>query len=740
MCRLYKTMSVLLSAAAVFAQVPADYPVMDIRFRVENIDYDNTHGYFDIRIDVRTTDGSDPLAGQITHSLVLGAPLKDLVVSADTSGWAFHASNYEKSWSFDANTGVLGFDVTHRPSMPREGFGTTDPEVWQPLFCFSLIAERRIGETAVIDWNPGAPHYYVQAQGPWTTGDALIHRQAFGGPVEIGLEFYQQIMDICVRRGPVTFDGRNGSFRVFFDVRTTDGSGKYLFHMQDAVVFDSTLAAGVVSVNLTGSAFLDTEYEINRRYISSFGILEFQIVHIDMEPFSTLLGGPDSLTWHQVLQFDVNFEMASGQTGEINWYDGDPHLSIRAINVGGTPSTKLIHHRECCAPVVMDLGLPGADIALSQSFNDTQVDINQSADLMVNLINYGYENAGDIQTVIEMPPGLAVAGFSAQKGLFDLQNGTWRLALDAGERAMLHLVVAGKQQGTWTVNSSVQNTGVPDPVSGNNTSAAALLVTGQGTLTKIFARVFLEGPYRFAVRDPGHPSPEQMAVKLCHSVFGDTCYIPVLSPYADSLHRTTGVSHPRDLPPDIVDWVYLHLRPATDPHAENIELLHGFDGTSCFLRHDGALLDTDGSEGVWIPGLAEGDYYLQISHRNHLRVMSAVPVNTLQLTGYSFGGGAKNYYDFTEAAEKFFYINDPAQRGCCLQPVNGKWLIAAGDGDGAHQVENRDMDLWFETTGSTAGYHKTDYDLGSQVEGRDQTLVLDNMLLRSPFSWPSMNP
>ncbi|MBN1995978.1 DUF11 domain-containing protein [candidate division KSB1 bacterium] len=721
-------------------QLPMVSPEMDMRFRVVNIDYDNNYGYFDIWVDVRTTDGFDPLVEHITNSLVLDTQFKDLIVSVDTSLWVFSMTNYQKMWFYDADNGVLSFDISHRNLKPREFFGTIDPAVWQPVVHFELVSERRIGETGSIDWNPDPPDFYILAVDPGTMGTMLVHHQEFGGPVVLGLEFYRKIMDICMRTRDVAFNGSEGSFKLFFDVRTTDGSGQYLFQMQDAVIFDRTLADHIVSVELTDSMFVNGEYRITWRYVPMFGILEFLVNHTDMVAFSTVLGGPDSLHWHHVLQFDVNFEMASGQYGQINWYDGEPHLSIRTVNIGGTPNTKLIHNRELCAPVVVELGLPGADIAVSQTFNDKQVNINQAVQLLVDIVNNGPEDAGEITAIVDIPAGLSLAGFAVDRGLFRLHGGTWTLGLEAGERARLKLTLVGKQSGTWTAVTSITNMNVMDPVAWNNSTASTILVTGQGVLTKIYVRAFLEGPYRFAVQDPDFPSPERMATKLRYSELDDTCYIPVISPYADSLYRDCGVVHSGNLPDDIVDWIYLKLRPAQNPRADDIRFLNGFEGISCFLRNDGAIVDLDGSEGVWIPGFADGSYYLQIDHRNHLRIMSAKPVNTAQLTGYNFGSINKNYYDFTDAAEKFFYINDRGQRGCCLEPVNGKWLIGAGDGDGANQVEIRDLDMWFRNTDNQPGYFIMDYDLGSKVEGWDQTLVISNMLLRSPFSWPSMNP
>ena len=277
---------------------------------------------------------------------------------------------------------------------------------------------------------------------------------------------------------------------------------------------------------------------------------------------------------------------------------------------------------------------------------------------------------------------------------------------------------------------------------------------------KIFAKIFLEGPYRFAVSDPGHPGVDYMATKLRHAprsgsgsssppnfVTGD-CVIPVVSPYPDSLSRDTGVSDRNELPENIVDWVYLQLRPGDRSGRIGRELLmgHGFHGVSCFLRNDGFLCDLDGSPGVTVPGVTDGRYFLIIDSRNHLKVMSADSIQTRDLTDITEG----NYYDFTESADRYYWYGNPNHKGIHSQPVNGKWLVAAGDVPlyvaaedtvrKNHQVENFDYDAWFSSPGAI-GYTMTDFDMGIQIEGRDTNLWNDNVLVRSPFSWPEFrNP
>jgi hypothetical protein len=64
----------------------------------------------------------------------------------------------------------------------------------------------------------------------------------------------------------------------------------------------------------------------------------------------------------------------------------------------------------------------------------------------------------------------------------------------------------------------------------------------------------------------------------------------------------------------IVDWVFLELRSPT-----NSVLLT----RSAFLQKDGNVVDLDGISPVTFHGVAPGDYYFVVRHRNHLGVRSA---------------------------------------------------------------------------------------------------------------------
>ena len=71
-------------------------------------------------------------------------------------------------------------------------------------------------------------------------------------------------------------------------------------------------------------------------------------------------------------------------------------------------------------------------------------------------------------------------------------------------------------------------------------------------------------------------------------------------------------------PNAIVDWVFLQLRSAAAPGTV-------LATRSALLQRDGDVVDTDGQSAVTFP-VGPGNYYLSVRHRNHLGVMTDIPL------------------------------------------------------------------------------------------------------------------
>ncbi|MEZ4953743.1 MAG: Ig-like domain-containing protein [Saprospiraceae bacterium] len=69
----------------------------------------------------------------------------------------------------------------------------------------------------------------------------------------------------------------------------------------------------------------------------------------------------------------------------------------------------------------------------------------------------------------------------------------------------------------------------------------------------------------------------------------------------------------------IVDWMLLELR---DPNDEGKIMAYA----TVALQRDGDIVDEDGNEVINFPNLLEGNYYVAIHHRNHLPMMTDIPM------------------------------------------------------------------------------------------------------------------
>lgn len=71
-------------------------------------------------------------------------------------------------------------------------------------------------------------------------------------------------------------------------------------------------------------------------------------------------------------------------------------------------------------------------------------------------------------------------------------------------------------------------------------------------------------------------------------------------------------------PAAVEDWVLVELKSDPDTTAA---------ARAALLQPDGTLVDTNGNHPIQFPNVAEGDYYICITHRNHGSVMTSEAVN-----------------------------------------------------------------------------------------------------------------
>ncbi|WP_299440122.1 hemagglutinin protein [uncultured Aquimarina sp.] len=180
--------------------------------------------------------------------------------------------------------------------------------------------------------------------------------------------------------------------------------------------------------------------------------------------------------------------------------------------------------------------------------------------------------------------------------------------------------------------------------------------------------------------------------------------IPTTSPYTDAATTTTTVFNATGANA-IVDWVWVELR---DKNNANTVLA----STSALLQRDGDIVTTDGTSDIEFE-LPQDNYYVMVSHRNHLAILSA---NTVALSS-------------TVATLDFSAANTVAQGGAnaVADLGNGKFAMLGGDFDENGQVQNSDINAVVILLGGS-GYSLADMDMNGQIQNTDINNVMNSNL------------
>jgi hypothetical protein len=173
-------------------------------------------------------------------------------------------------------------------------------------------------------------------------------------------------------------------------------------------------------------------------------------------------------------------------------------------------------------------------------------------------------------------------------------------------------------------------------------------------------------------------------------------FIPFNSPYPDG--RVVSV-----VPDGVTDWVSLELRTAdTGPSVSQ---------RSFFLKSNGTVVDADGSTtDLKMPGLADGNYYLLVRHRNHLSAMSALSIslNTSSASLYDFSTGLSQYYG-----------------GDAKLLETGVYGLYSGDANGSGTVDASDRSATWNGRNQN-GYLDADCNLSGTVDASDRSITWNN--------------
>ncbi|OWY19120.1 hypothetical protein C7N43_30135 [Sphingobacteriales bacterium UPWRP_1] len=219
----------------------------------------------------------------------------------------------------------------------------------------------------------------------------------------------------------------------------------------------------------------------------------------------------------------------------------------------------------------------------------------------------------------------------------------------------------------------------------DNVNLSGVVATG----IRVQAKVFLEGAY----------NPATGAMTNTLSANG---LLPATQPYSGAPWNYGGTETTASVPATLTDWVLLELLNGS---------LNMVAQRAAFVRTDGQLTDTDGTTGVLFPAgvvTAGSAYTLRIRHRNHLGVLSAVPLTIPNASAY----------DFTNNA-------NVKGTGQVQQVAAGVYALWAGDCQTNGVITYTDFNKYFTQSGTSA-YIATDLNLDGTVNSADFTLYRNN--------------
>ena len=152
-----------------------------------------------------------------------------------------------------------------------------------------------------------------------------------------------------------------------------------------------------------------------------------------------------------------------------------------------------------------------------------------------------------------------------------------------------------------------------------------------------------------------------------------------------------------------VDWVTLTLR-------EECISSDGSEPIEVTLSEEGLLMK-DGSVSIVIEDLEPGNYYIEINHRNHLKVTSSDLVS-LPNEG--------NPYDFTSSLSS---VSGTEQ---LVEVEDGVFAMFAGDADNNGVINVSDYNAWAANPAAVNVYESYDFDCNGIINVSDYNLWFKN--------------
>jgi hypothetical protein len=186
----------------------------------------------------------------------------------------------------------------------------------------------------------------------------------------------------------------------------------------------------------------------------------------------------------------------------------------------------------------------------------------------------------------------------------------------------------------------------------------------------------------------------------------------------------------------IVDWIYLELRDGDNPS-------NTLKSRSALLQRDGDIVDIDGISVVTFDEVSAGNYYVAVRHRNHLGVMSALPIAL---------SSAPSVVDFRKDSTSAFNLDDTKAINKPFVVVDQGFALWAGntlfDKEVIYRGNSNDTNPIYQTILNDVGnslkssvyklktYNTGDVNMDGEIifqgSGNDSQFIYQNIITNHP--------
>ena len=226
---------------------------------------------------------------------------------------------------------------------------------------------------------------------------------------------------------------------------------------------------------------------------------------------------------------------------------------------------------------------------------------------------------------------------------------------------------------------------------GNNSVLTVTMILSDAPEVEL--KIFLEGPFNGSDMNTfltGNPEPVEG--------------FPLSQPYTSSPWNYSGTESVVTLPNNIVDWVLVDFRDATDAASANASTT--IDRQAAFLLNNGFVVGLDGVSNLKLNSSVSEQLFVVICHRNHLDILSA---NSLVLSGGTYS------YNFTTGLTQVY------EGLLCYKEISpGIWGMVSGDGETNNLINNGDKNNSWLIQAGLSGYLTGDFNLDCNVGNIDK--------------------